>query len=60
MTIEMSRYYANNYGNLRTVFGYYDEDKKDFCAAEYPFRIRVSNGAANVCSEPVDCRSFVQ
>lgn len=30
MTIEMSRYYANNYGNLRTVFGYYDEDKKDF------------------------------
>ncbi|MBA6419612.1 integrase [Pseudomonas sp. 5Ae-yellow] len=30
MTIEMSRYYTNNYDNLRTVFGYYDEDKKDF------------------------------
>ena len=30
MTIEMSRYYANNYDKLRTVFGYYDEKKKDF------------------------------
>lgn len=30
MTIEMSRYYANHYGNLRTIFGYYDENKKDF------------------------------
>lgn len=30
MTIEMSRYYANHYDNLRTVFGYYDDKKKDF------------------------------
>lgn len=30
MTIEMSRYYANHYGNLRTIFGYYDVNKKDF------------------------------
>ena len=30
MTIEMSRYYANHYDNLRTIFGYYDESKKDF------------------------------
>lgn len=30
MTIEMSRYYANGYDNLRTVFGYYDDKKKDF------------------------------
>ncbi|HCF9071219.1 TPA: integrase [Pseudomonas aeruginosa] len=30
MTIEMSRYYANHYENLRTIFGYYDEKKKDF------------------------------
>lgn len=30
MTIQMSRYYSNNYDNLRTVFGYYDEKKKDF------------------------------
>lgn len=30
MTIQMSRYYANNYENLRTIFGYYDENKKDF------------------------------
>ena len=30
MTIEMSRYYANGYDNLRTIFGYYDDNKKDF------------------------------
>ncbi|KAF2405924.1 hypothetical protein PSAN_51450 [Pseudomonas antarctica] len=30
MTIEMARYYSNHYGNLRTVFGYYDDKKKDF------------------------------
>jgi len=30
MTIEMSRYYANHYGNLRTIFGYFDEKKKEF------------------------------
>lgn len=30
MTIEMSRYYANGYDNLRTVFGYYDDKKKEF------------------------------
>lgn len=30
MTIEMSRYYANNYDNLRTIFGYYDQKKKGF------------------------------
>lgn len=30
MTIEMSHYYANHYGNIRTVFGYYDDKKKEF------------------------------
>ena len=30
MTIEMSRYYSNNYENLRTIFGCYDEKKKVF------------------------------
>ncbi|HGQ7284852.1 TPA: integrase [Pseudomonas aeruginosa] len=30
MTTKMSRYYANGYENLRTIFGYYDEKKKDF------------------------------
>lgn len=30
MTIQMSRYYANNFENLRTIFGYYDEAKKSF------------------------------
>lgn len=30
MTNEMARYYGNNYDNLRTVFGYYDDEKKDF------------------------------
>lgn len=30
MTIEMARYYSNHYDNLRTIFGYYDDKKKDF------------------------------
>lgn len=30
MTIQMARYYANNFENLRTIFGYYDPEKKDF------------------------------
>ncbi|MBV4482897.1 integrase [Pseudomonas khavaziana] len=30
MTIQMARYYANNFENLRTVFGYYDEKMKEF------------------------------
>lgn len=30
MTIEMARYYANGYDNLRTIFGYYDDKQKDF------------------------------
>ncbi|EIY2609964.1 integrase, partial [Pseudomonas aeruginosa] len=30
MTIEMSRYYANSYENLRTIFGYYDKKNKEF------------------------------
>lgn len=30
MTIEMARYYSNNFENLRTVFGFYDEKKKEF------------------------------
>ncbi|MEX6503377.1 integrase [Pseudomonas zhanjiangensis] len=48
MTIEMSRYYANHYENLRTVFGYYDENKKDFVlpsnhfAFEYQMAIPMS------------------
>ncbi|MGY8832341.1 MAG: integrase [Pseudomonadales bacterium] len=30
MTIQMARYYANGFDNLRTIFGYYDEKEKDF------------------------------
>lgn len=30
MTIEMAKYYANNYDNLRTIFGYYDDKKCEF------------------------------
>ncbi|WP_134587090.1 integrase [Pseudomonas aeruginosa] len=30
MTIQMARYYANGFDNLRTIFGYYDEKKIDF------------------------------
>ena len=48
MTIEMSRYYANGYDKLRTVFGYYDDKKKDFVlpndhfAFEYQMAIPMS------------------
>jgi hypothetical protein len=30
MTIQMTRYYANNFENLKTIFGYFDADKNDF------------------------------
>jgi len=30
MTIEMARYYSNGFENLRTIFGYYDPEKKEF------------------------------
>ncbi|QLG95546.1 integrase [Pseudomonas yamanorum] len=30
LTNEMARYYSNGFDNLKTVFGYYDEVKKDF------------------------------
>lgn len=48
MNIEMSRYYANGYDNLRTVFGYYDDKKKEFVmpkdhfAFEYQMAIPMS------------------
>lgn len=48
MTNEMARYYANNFDNLRTIFGYYDVEKKDFAlpnnhfAFEYQMAIPMS------------------
>lgn len=30
MTLQMTRYYANGFENLKTIFGYYDSDKNDF------------------------------
>jgi hypothetical protein len=30
MTLQMARYYANNFENLKTIFGYYDSEKKEF------------------------------
>lgn len=30
MTLEMSRYYSNGFENLRTIFGYYDTNRKEF------------------------------
>ena len=30
MTLQMSRYYTNNFENLKTIFGYYDSEKKEF------------------------------
>jgi hypothetical protein len=48
MTNEIARYYGNHYDNLRTVFGYYDDAKKDFVlpsnhfAFEYQMAIPMS------------------
>ncbi|CAI8922600.1 hypothetical protein EMIT0P258_50012 [Pseudomonas sp. IT-P258] len=28
MTLQMARYYANNFENLKTIFGYYDPEKR--------------------------------
>lgn len=30
LTMQMSRYYTNNFDKLKTIFGYYDEGTKDF------------------------------
>lgn len=30
LTLEMTRYYANNFENLKTIFGYYDDEVGDF------------------------------
>lgn len=30
LTTQMSRYYTNNFDKLKTIFGYYDEESKDF------------------------------
>jgi len=30
MTVQMSRYYANNFERIRTIFGYYDEREGEF------------------------------
>lgn len=30
MTLQMTRYYANGFENLKTIFGHYDSDKKDY------------------------------
>lgn len=30
MTLQMTRYYANGFENLKTIFGYFDSDKNDF------------------------------
>lgn len=34
LTMQMSRYYTNNFDKLKTIFGYYDEEAKDFVLPE--------------------------
>lgn len=41
MTIQMSRYYSNNYENLRTIFGYFDEKKQGFVLPRNHFAFEV-------------------
>ncbi len=51
MTIQMSRYYANGFDNLRTIFGYYDDKKKDFVLPSnhfaFEFQMAIPMSVAN-------------
>lgn len=51
MTIEMSRYYSNGFENLRTIFGYYNSEKKEFVLPSshvaLEFQMGMTMGIAN-------------
>lgn len=51
MTIQMARYYANNFGNLRTIFGYYDENSGEFVLPSnhfaFEFQMAIPMSVAN-------------
>ncbi|MDR6913421.1 hypothetical protein J2X66_000268 [Pseudomonas sp. 3296] len=51
LTLEMARYYANNFDKLKTIFGYFDTEKKDFVLPSthiaLEFQMGIPIGVAN-------------
>lgn len=51
MTLEMARYYTNNFDRLRTIFGYFDEKKGDFVLPKnhvaFEFQMSIPMSVAN-------------
>lgn len=44
LTTQMTRYYANNFDKLKTIFGYYDEEKQDFVLPKNHFLFEYQTG----------------
>lgn len=44
LSTQMTRYYANNFDKLKTIFGYYDEDKQDFVLPKNHFLFEYQTG----------------
>lgn len=44
MTLGMARYYRNGFDQLKTIFGYYDFDKKDFVLPDNHFALEYQTG----------------
>ncbi len=44
LTTQMTRYYANNFDKLKTIFGYYDEDKQEFILPKNHFLFEYQTG----------------
>lgn len=44
LSTQMSRYYANNFEKLKTIFGYYDKDKDDFVLPKNHFLFEYQTG----------------
>lgn len=44
LSIQMTRYYSNNFEKLKTIFGYYDEDKKEFVLPKNHFLFEYQTG----------------
>lgn len=44
LTAQMSRYYANNFEKLKTIFGYYDPEKREFVLPSNHFAFEFQTG----------------
>ena len=44
LSTQMTRYYANNFEKLKTIFGYYDEDKQEFVLPKNHFLFEYQTG----------------